>query len=89
MNLDDLKANWKQQQTKLADDRFDELASRVATRTSWFEKAILRRDLIETTAAIFVAGCFGWFGIGSPNWPWLARLGMGLAALGAIGDLVV
>jgi hypothetical protein len=89
MNLDDLKSNWKQYQTKLAEDRFDELASRVLTQTSWFEKTIWRRDLLETAAAIFVAVIFGYVVVRGPDWPLLARLGMGIAALGAIEIIIV
>jgi len=89
MNLDDLKANWKQQQSKLADDQFDEIASRVAERSSWFEKTILRRDLIETAAAIFVAFGFGYPLVRHVDWPWLARLGMAIIIMGAVEIIVV
>ncbi len=90
MNLDDddLKASWKQRQSELADSgRIDELASRVFSRTSWFERVILRRDWIETAAAIFVIVMFA--GMFFRQESWLARVGAITVILGAIEILVV
>ncbi len=61
MNLDDLKKTWKQRHSELADRCVDELASHVLSRASIFEHKIMRRDLIETAAAIIVILAFGYF----------------------------
>jgi hypothetical protein len=88
MNLDDLKEPWKQRHSELMDSRVEELTARVLTRASAFEKTILRRDLIETAAAMVVIVFFGLF-MTQSSLPWVARLGIGLIILGAIEVVVV
>ena len=89
MNLDNLKSSWKRQQVKLADDHFEEVVSRVLARTSWFQKTILRRDLIETAAGIAVIPFLVYFVIWAEAWPWVARLGVAIVVVGLVEGLVV
>ena len=86
MNLDDLKETWRQSHGELGDSRVGELASQALERASQFEKTILRRDLIETAAAIFVIFGFGLFL--REGFPWISRLGMIIIVLGA-GEVIV
>ncbi len=88
MNLDDFKSDWKQRHNELAQDRFDELASEVVARTAKLEAAILRRDLLETLAAVVVVMFFGvflWF----DSVPALMKIGIVIIMLGVIEIVAV
>jgi hypothetical protein len=58
MNLDDMRERWREHHGKWADQHFDALAGDVVARAGRFEDQILRRDWIETAAALLVIGFF-------------------------------
>jgi hypothetical protein len=58
MNLDDMRERWREHHGKWADQHFDPLAAEVVGRAERFEDQIVRRDWIETAAALLVVGFF-------------------------------
>lgn len=88
MNLDDLKESWQRRNGELAGSRFDEVAAQVRKRAATFQRQVLRRDLIETAAAVAVIAAFSFFLL-QGNYPWIARLGMAVIILGTIEIAVV
>src|SRR4051794_11597881 len=69
-------------------DASEALTARVQMRASKFEKTILRRDLIETAAAVVVILFFGFF-LYQVSLPGVAKLGLALMIAGAMEVVVV
>lgn len=82
MKLDDLKTTWKQRQIELADHRVDQLVQNAASRSSWFEKTIKRRDLGEfvALAVVFLLFLPDLFSAES----WVTRIGVMVILAGSI-----
>ncbi len=89
MNLDDLKPDWQQRQSELAESDIDDVASRVVQGASRFQRAVLRRDILETVAGFAGAGVLGFFLLYGGDWPWLMGLGIMIAMLGVIEVVIV
>jgi hypothetical protein len=88
MNLDDMREGWRQHHGKWADQHFDALAADVVARAGRFENQIMRRDWMETAAALFVILFFG-VALSSMGMTRLMVAGVALILFGAVEIVVV
>ena len=80
MTLDDYREAWQEQDLSVgAEPDEEELLARVREQSEAFERRIRRRDLLETLAAVLVAGLFGYEAATAATW--LARIGAAIVVL--------
>lgn len=80
MTLDEYRKAWQEQEVpdRGAPDE-EELLAWVQEKSEAFERKIRRRDLLETLAAVVVAGCFAYEAATSATW--MARVGAAIVVL--------
>lgn len=82
MKLDDYREAWREQELSGGDEPDEEeLLDWVQEQSEAFERRIRRRDLLETVAAVLVAGLFGYEAATSASW--LVRIGAAIIVLGS------
>lgn len=82
MTLDEYREAWRQQDLSDPGELDEEeLLARVQEKSEAFERKIRRRDLLETLAAVLVAGLFSYEAVTSATW--LARIGAVIVVLGS------
>lgn len=82
MKLDDYREAWREQELSGEDEPDEEeLLDWVQEQSEAFERRIRRRDLLETVAAVLVAGLFGYEAATSASW--LVRIGAAIIVLGS------
>lgn len=87
MSLDDLKISWRSMQRQCDTVRIDEIANRIGSRMSRFDRSIRRRDTIENLAAFFVVVMFSIILFNSSDW--VTFIGASIVILAAIVIVVI
>ena len=88
MNLDGLKQHWLRKNQRLAEQRFDDMLRNIVGRADRLERTILRRDRIESTAALLVLGAFA-CALWRLPFPRMAQAGILIIMAGCIEIIVV
>ncbi len=88
MNLDDMKADWKESCEKIPEKSIESLTREVVEHATKFESTIVRRDWIEAGAALFVVSFFS-IAVFSANWPLLVNVGVGFIIVAAIVAIAI
>ena len=87
MSLDDFKTSWRAMQESFDSSRVDEIANRIQSKMSRFDRAIRRRDMLENAAAVFVILFFSYIIAGSNDWA--TSIGGTILVIAAVVIMVV